>query len=81
MDGEGSGETQRGVDLTDEEHQARAMLMGMEYNKDLGWYRKLDEDGMPTRLDAVTLEVIDWREAQARIKALTVREVHRGVYP
>lgn len=64
--------------MTDEEHHARAMLMGMVYNKDLCWYRKINENGMPVRLDAVTLEVIDWQEAQHRLKGLAVMGGNHG---
>lgn len=49
-----------GEKLTDEEHEARAMLMGMRYHHGNGepFYYGMGEDGLPTfeLLDADTLE-------------------------
>jgi hypothetical protein len=57
--------------MTDEEHETRAMLLGMQYDADLNTYeRDGPEHGS---FDAVTLEVLDndewfrrWQEYIAR---------------
>lgn len=58
--------------MTDEEHHARAMLMGMRYNRKARYYykvvRKSDQPDISDRLDADTLEPVTLLEAIERMK-------------
>ena len=62
--------------MTDEEHHARAMLMGMRYNKMAGYYFSLKGERVFQRLDAGTLEPIGIDEANTRMKAAYARDNH-----
>lgn len=53
--------------MTEEEHHARAMLMGMKYIPQYGYYRKLDVlQQRFTRVDALTLEPVSREETIER---------------
>lgn len=60
-----SGEDRESPALTTKEHIARAMLMGMVYNKILGYY--VDMNAYPfTRIDAETLEPLTMEDTLRR---------------
>lgn len=55
--------------MTKEEHIARAMLLGMRYRPERGWYTTAFPNSIPHvihRLDAITLEVITEEERERR---------------
>lgn len=58
-------------ELTREDHEARAMLLGMRYRPDRQWYSTANMQGVKyrdiQRLDAVTLEVITDEEFDKRV--------------
>ena len=51
--------------MTEEEHKARAMLMGMTYVPAFGYYRKLLHPGV-YRVDALTLAEVTSEQARER---------------
>ena len=55
--------------MTEEEHHARAMLMGATYMPKRGWYTWFDINSPPfKRVDAITLEPITDEEHEYRVK-------------
>ncbi|QIG66900.1 hypothetical protein EVB41_070 [Rhizobium phage RHph_TM3_14A] len=70
--------------MTEDEHHARAMLMGAIYMPSRGWYSFMrDEKGAfkyPIhRLDCITLEPISSQEHERRVKA--PKELGEPWYP
>lgn len=63
-------------ELTEEEHQARAMLLGFRHymaEADYYWNRVDSNGSCDTRIDATTLEPITYKEAERRINAARER--------
>lgn len=62
--------------MTEEEHKARAMLMGCEYVPHFGYYRRVDNaTQVIIRLDALTLEEISRAETIRRQQSKPVKEI------
>lgn len=68
--------------LTDEEHYARAMLLGMTYRASMGYYvdhRRTNKTGGFLCVDVITLQALERNEKRERFKSDKERYYDRAV--